>query len=187
MNSFLVAEILDLLCDVCQGYPATSSDMLENCPLEDQEASVCRAMMYFLDPHIPVLISFSHSDFQHVEIASELLRGLFWEWPDQCSLSFPLNITCPRSWSCFPGGTSGKEPTCQCRRQKRCEFDPWVRKIPWRREWQPTPVLLPGESRRQRDLAGFSPQGHKESDTTEATYRALTLRLQTLISPEHAV
>lgn len=77
MNSFLVAEILDLLCDVCQGYPATSSDMLENCPLEDQEASVCRAMMYFLDPHIPVLISFSHSDFQHVEIASELLRGLF--------------------------------------------------------------------------------------------------------------
>ena len=46
----------------------------------------------------------------------------------------------------FPGGTSGKEPTHQCRRHKRCGFDPRVRKIPWRRAWQPTPVFLPGES-----------------------------------------
>ena len=43
----------------------------------------------------------------------------------------------------FPVGTSGKEPTCQCRRHKRCRFDPWVRKIPWRRKWQPTPLFLP--------------------------------------------
>ena len=42
----------------------------------------------------------------------------------------------------FPGGTSGKEPACQCRRHKRPGFDPWVRKIPWRRAWQPTPVFL---------------------------------------------
>ena len=41
-------------------------------------------------------------------------------------------------------GGSGKELTCQCRRCKRYECDPWVRKIPWRREWQPTPVFLPG-------------------------------------------
>ena len=34
----------------------------------------------------------------------------------------------------FPGGTSGKEPACHCRRYKKCAFDPWVRKIPWRRE-----------------------------------------------------
>ena len=47
---------------------------------------------------------------------------------------------------CFPSGSSGKEPTCQCRRHKRLGFDPWVRKIPWRREWQPTLVFLPGES-----------------------------------------
>ena len=46
----------------------------------------------------------------------------------------------------FPGGASDKEPTCQCRRYKRCGFHPWVRKIPWRRKWQPTPVFLPGES-----------------------------------------
>ena len=48
-------------------------------------------------------------------------------------------------------------------------FDPWVWKISWRREWLPTPVFLvflPGESQGQRSLAGYSPWGHKESDTT---------------------
>ena len=42
-----------------------------------------------------------------------------------------------------------------------------VRKIPWRREWQPTPVILPGEFHGQRSPAVYSPWGHKESDTTE--------------------
>ena len=68
-----------------------------------------------------------------------------------------------------PDGTSGKEPTCQCRRSDRCGFDPWVGKIPWRRTWPPTPVFLPGESHGQRSLAVYSPQGRKESNTTEAT------------------
>ena len=49
----------------------------------------------------------------------------------------------------------------------RLGFDPWVGKIPWRRAWQPTPVFLPGESHGQRSLVGYSPQGRKESDTTE--------------------
>ena len=49
----------------------------------------------------------------------------------------------------------------------RLSFDLWVRKIPWRRKWQPTPVLLPGESHGQRSLVGYSPEGHKESDATE--------------------
>ena len=44
-------------------------------------------------------------------------------------------------------------------------FDPWVRKIPWRKEWQPTPVFLPGESHGQMSLVGYSPLGRKESDT----------------------
>ena len=50
-----------------------------------------------------------------------------------------------KSIKSFPGGTSGKEPICQCRRHKRCGFYPWAGKIPWRRAWQPTPVFLPGE------------------------------------------
>ena len=64
----------------------------------------------------------------------------------------------------FPGGTSGKEPACQCRRHKRCRFDSWVGKIPWRSAWQSTLVLLPGESLRQMNLVGYSPQGRKGQD-----------------------
>jgi len=44
-----------------------------------------------------------------------------------------------------------------------------VRKVPWRRAWQPTPVFLSGDSLGQRSLAGYSPWGCKESDTTEST------------------
>jgi len=62
----------------------------------------------------------------------------------------------------------GKEPACQYRRLKRLGFDPWVAKIPWRRARQPTPGFLPGESLGQKSLVGYSPQGYKESDMTEA-------------------
>ena len=68
-----------------------------------------------------------------------------------------------------PGGTSGKEPTCQCRRHKRHGFDPWVGKISWKRAWQPTPVFWPGESHGQRSLTGYSLWGCSESDMIEAT------------------
>ena len=50
---------------------------------------------------------------------------------------------------------------------KRPGFDPWIRKIPWIREWQLTPVFLPGEFQGQRSLVSYSPWCHKESDTTE--------------------
>ena len=71
----------------------------------------------------------------------------------------------------FPGGASGKEPSCQC---GRCGFDPCIGKIPWRKAWQPTSVFLPGESHGQRSLVGYSPYGRKESDTTEVTQHAHT-------------
>ena len=48
-----------------------------------------------------------------------------------------------------------------------CRYNPWVRKIPWRRKWQSTPVLLPGKYNGQRSLVGYNPRGHKESDKTE--------------------
>ena len=69
----------------------------------------------------------------------------------------------------LPKWRSGKEPSCQC----RGFLDPWSRKIFWRRKWQSTPVFLPGKSNGQRSLAGYSPWGHKELDTTEHT-RAYT-------------
>ena len=58
----------------------------------------------------------------------------------------------------------------QCRKHRIHRFDPWVGKISWRRTWQLTPGFLPGESHGQRSLGGCSPQGHKEADTTEATW-----------------
>ena len=76
-------------------------------------------------------------------------------------------ILVPCWWECklivtmkncgLPRYTSGKERACQFRRHKTHRFDPWVRKIPWRRAWQPTPVFLPGESHGWKSLAGYSP------------------------------
>ena len=61
------------------------------------------------------------------------------------------------------GGT--RERIClQCRIR---EFDPGVRKIPWRREGQPAPELLPGEPHGQRSLADYGPWGHKHPHRTE--------------------
>ena len=67
---------------------------------------------------------------------------------------FGINIYTPLYMS-FPGGTSGKEPACQCRRHKRYGFNPWVRKIPYRRAWLLTPVFLPRESHGERCLEGL--------------------------------
>ena len=65
----------------------------------------------------------------------------------------------------FPSGSSGKESIyLQC---GRSEVHPWIWKILWRREWQLTPIFLPGESHGQRSLAGYRPWDLKESDMTE--------------------
>ena len=77
------------------------------------------------------------------------------------------------SFCCFveppPWWLSGKESACW-----RHGFDPWVGKISWRREWQPTPVFLLGKSHGQRTLAGYSPWGHKRvgNDLAAKTTRA---------------
>ena len=59
----------------------------------------------------------------------------------------------------------------------RLRFDPSVTKIPWRRKWQPTPKFLPGESHRQRSLAGYSPWGCRESDMTEQLSTGVSLSI----------
>ena len=66
----------------------------------------------------------------------------------------------------LPRWLSGKEFGCHCR---RCRFNPCVGKIPWKGKWLPTPVFLPGKTHGERSLAGYTPQGFKESDTTEWT------------------
>ena len=69
----------------------------------------------------------------------------------------------------FPAGASDEEPTSQGSRHKRHRFSSWVGKVPWRRAWQPTPVVLPGESHGQRSLVGHGPWSLEESDMTEVT------------------
>ena len=66
-------------------------------------------------------------------------------------------------YSMVPWWLSGKESACQWRRHV---FNPWVRKIPWRKKWQPTLISLPGKFHGQRILASYSPWCCKESDTT---------------------
>ena len=107
---------------------------------------------------------------------------LFWPCHVACRILVPqpgIELTSPatklqspnhRTTRGFPDGARGKESACQCRRCKRCRFDSWVRKSPWRRTWQPTPVFLPGESHGQRSLAaGHSPWSRRELDMTEHT------------------
>ena len=69
----------------------------------------------------------------------------------------------------FPGGDTGKEPACQSRRIRRCEFDPWVGKIPGKGNGQLL-VFLPGKFHGQRSVAGYSLKDCQESGTTELTH-----------------
>ena len=82
-----------------------------------------------------------------------------------------MRYSCGHSWYAikgqrngFPGGSDDKRVCLQCGRPG---FNPWVGQILWRRKLLPTPVFLPGESHGEMSLAGYSPQGRKELDTTE--------------------
>ena len=100
------------------------------------------------------------------------LNGRTFQFPeckDNISLLFYIFNTYLSVWLCWVlvvacellglrWSLSSKESTCQCRRRK---FNPWVRKIPWRRKWQPTPVFLPGQFHGQRSLASYNPWGRR--------------------------
>ena len=86
-----------------------------------------------------------------------------------------LTSKVPKILLLLPPGQS-KEPACQLRRHKRHRFTPWVRKVPWRRAWQPTPVFLPGDSHGQRSLEGCSPWGRRELGTMERLSSSRTIQ-----------
>ena len=67
---------------------------------------------------------------------------------------------------------SGKESPCQCRGHR---FHPWVRKIPWRRKWQSTPVFLPGKSHGQRNLGRLQSTGSQKSPTWPHNWKLVAL------------
>ena len=67
---------------------------------------------------------------------------------------------------------------------RETRLDPWVRKIPWRRKWQSTPVLLPGKSHGWRNLVGYSPWGRQESGTTERLHSTQLINNVVIVSDE---
>ena len=97
--------------------------------------------------------------------------------PTVCIVYLHYALTRPPQWVDFPGAASGEESTCQCRRCKGCRLHPWVRKTPWSRRRQSTPLSLPGKLHGQRSLAGYSTWGHKD--------RGMTERLNTAHSRHH--
>ena len=85
---------------------------------------------------------------QHHMLYIELMSPAVEEWRSNHWTAWEL-LKEKKGGGCFPGGTSGKESTCQCKRSKRSRVPPWVGKIPWRRKWQSTPAFLPGKSHGQ--------------------------------------
>ena len=82
----------------------------------------------------------------------------------------------------LPRRHSGKESACQCRRCWRHSFNLRVRKVAWRRKWQPSPVFWPGESQGQRSLVGYSSWGCRESDMTkQLSTHASTQKLSSIL------
>ena len=119
--------------------------------------------------------------FWHLHKYFPMLSSLYWatwlNFPDWTQryrheryILFCISILVIQ-WGGFPGGTSGKESASQCRRHKRCGFDLWVRKIPWRKKRQHAPVFLPGRFHGQRILVSDIAHGVSESrNTTETDY-----------------
>ena len=86
----------------------------------------------------------------------------------------------------FPGGTSGKEPTCQPPKCRQPAFHPWVGRPPWRRASPPAPVFLPGDPRGQRSRGGYSPWGRRvRHDWSSLSTRAHYLLSTCVISRDY--
>ena len=117
--------------------------------------------------HTPIHV---HHIVIHSSQENSLNIGFWMNEYRNCGSCSEWNITQPweRRKFCHlqQHSISVKEPACQCRRCKRCGFNSWVGKIPWRRAGQPTPLFLPGESHGQRSLVGYSPWCHKALDRT---------------------
>ena len=79
----------------------------------------------------------------------------------------------------FPGGARGKESTYKYRSRKRHSFHPWVRKIPSRKKWQPTPVFLPWKFHGQRRLVGYRVRHGLQSDLTDHTQTHTHMNIDT--------
>ena len=91
-----------------------------------------------------ILSSRQKDNFEKYKNQSEAGKGKLWRTVKPSVVARVSEIGGPKGIFRASSGPSGKEPTCQCRRCKRRGFSPWVRRIPWRRAWQPTPASLLG-------------------------------------------
>ena len=128
-----------------------------------QPASINQALSI-----VPLNISPLHPQLLSPSDTHCLSSGLFL-LPNRRPSAARVTVVVPIGWHCLPvqGLPWWLRQYSVCLQCGRPGFNPWVGKKPWRRKWQPTPVLLPGKSHGRRSLVGYSPWGHKESDTTE--------------------
>ena len=111
----------------------------------------------------------------------ELIMKMIWiQYDTWLWAGYWLVVGIYKPWNGVPWGLRWKRICLQCRRPG---FDPWVRKIPWRRERLLTPAFLPGESHGQRSLAGYNPWCHKESDMTELLTLSLSHTMESSWPP----
>ena len=113
------------------------------------------------------------------ELPNHLFPG-YWSFLIVSTWENPFQILNILNGTSYPGPglprwLGAKEPACQCRRHQRCGFNPWVRKIPWSRKWQPTPVFLPRECHGERSLVGYSPRGCRVRHSWAHTHLGPTL------------
>ena len=105
-------------------------------------------------------------------------------WPDYLSkahlLTWWLGFQFMNLGGIYPWWLRQSRICLQCGRPA---FDSWVRKIPWGREWQPTPLFLHREFQGQRNLVGYSSWGRKESDTTERLTCMWDINIQCITTP----
>ena len=155
------------------GYGGRCSRISRGTPEAPSRLCICRAsfLMTFAMGRVP------HSGPQQQRFSLSLAYETF----KTCHPNFPsLALGQTKSGGKFTNSwnkkgasrwLNGKESTCQCMRCRRYGFDPWVRKIPWKRKWQPTVVFLPRKFYGQRIFVGYRPWGYKESDMCEHTHR----------------
>ena len=98
-------------------------------------------------------------------------------WSTPWSIAFMLQGVVSSSRA-FPG-VSGKEPICQCRRCRGWSFYPWVRMIPWRRKWQPTPVFLLEKSHGQEGVGWLQTMGSQRVRHNWATHTHIHKHINT--------
>ena len=123
--------------------------------------------------HFASLLRYLQVSFLSLGNLSYFLSALCLQVQIRCVFTIHLSqhiFNCPYLLVGLPQWVSSKESSA---RQEH-DFNPWGN-IPWRRKWQPTPVFLPGKPHGQRSLAGYSPQGHTESNTTEHAHTYMHL------------